>query len=149
MCLCVKSRGCSWLWIYFGAPALRSLHSSCDWCAPVADRAEARAQGPTEADVYLWLETASVRGSWSSNILILTNTALGLIFYSERTHQSPLFFFSFAVDWFLCWFLLVWTVKYLLEMWEGNCLYLIFPAWDQECLFFAVSQPNPAMNSGV
>lgn len=82
-----KVLGGSWPRLFFSAPALGSPLSSCDWCAPVADRAEARAQGPAEADVYLWSETASVRGSWSSNILILTSTALGLIFSSRRTHQ--------------------------------------------------------------
>lgn len=86
VCVCVfvwvKGWGGSWPGLFFSAPALGSPHSSCDWCAPVADRAEARAQGPAEADVYLWSETASVRGPRSSNILILTNTALGLIFSS-------------------------------------------------------------------
>lgn len=98
VCVCmtvwVKGWGGSWLRLFFNAPALGSPHSSCDWCAPVADRAEARARGPAEADVYLWSETASVRGPWSSNILILANTALGLIFSSGRIHQVLFLFLT-------------------------------------------------------
>jgi len=102
--VCVRGWGRSWPRLFFSAHALGSPPSSCDWCAPVADHAEARAQGPAEADVYLWSDPASVRGPWSSNILILTNTALGLIFSSGRTHQLCFCYWLLCSDLNLCLF---------------------------------------------
>lgn len=97
---------------FFFPPALGSPQSSCDWCAPVADRAEATARGPTEADVYLWSESSSVRGPWSSNILIHTNTTPSQFFFSPQAGPSILsHFLPIWVHWDRSVLLMISTVN--------------------------------------
>lgn len=127
------------------APASGSPHSSCDWCAPVADRAEARAQGPAEADVYLWSESAAVRGPWSSNILILTNTALGLISSLERAHQVLLLPLTVGL---VAAFTIRWSKMPKISFYFGNFLHLHVKFSSLEKCF-AVTRPDIAADSRV